>query len=91
MMKGEVASWRVSTELAAVAKRLVAYPEVDGGRAFSRSLPGCEPMNTIAPRRARHQSCEISHWSAPVSNSAIAVLIRVQHSGGAMEHLVDAS
>jgi hypothetical protein len=33
-LTGEVASWRVSTELDAVAKRLIAYPKVDGVERF---------------------------------------------------------
>ncbi|MGQ0717922.1 MAG: helix-turn-helix domain-containing protein [Pseudonocardiales bacterium] len=33
-LTGEVASWRVLTELDAVAKRFVAYPEVDGVERF---------------------------------------------------------
>ncbi len=33
-LMGEVASWRVSTELDVVAKRLAAYPEVDGVELF---------------------------------------------------------
>lgn len=33
-LTGEVASWRVSIELDAVAKRLIAYPKVDGVERF---------------------------------------------------------
>lgn len=33
-LTGEVASWRISTKLDAVAKRLAAYPEVDGVERF---------------------------------------------------------
>jgi hypothetical protein len=33
-LTGEVASWRVSSKLDAVAKRLAAYPEVDGVEDF---------------------------------------------------------
>jgi len=33
-LTGQVASWRVSTKLDAVAKRLIAYPEVDGVERF---------------------------------------------------------
>ena len=33
-LSGEVASWYVGSELAAVAQRLAAYPEVEGVESF---------------------------------------------------------
>lgn len=33
-LTGEVASWRLSTELDVIAKRLIAYPRVDGAERF---------------------------------------------------------